>query len=69
VGTTRGQAGSSANFIKIDQDYVVAGAKAALSEEKENKQRLIYCSSAGANTKSRLPYLHSKGMTEDRLSE
>ena len=42
LGTTRAQAGSAANFRKIDHDYVVSGARALLDSSKQ--QRLIYCS-------------------------
>ncbi|UZJ55573.1 hypothetical protein CBS101457_004893 [Exobasidium rhododendri] len=69
LGTTRAQAGSASNFVKIDRDYVLAGAKAALSTAEGNGQRLVYCSSSGANTKSFLPYLKSKGQTEEGLAK
>lgn len=45
LGTTRAQAGSAAQFRKIDHDYVVEGARALRDASKQ--QRLIYCSVRG----------------------
>lgn len=67
VGTTRAVAGSAAKFVTIDRDYVLASAKAALN--KTLTQRVIYCSAATANSKSRILYSQSKGLTEDGLGE
>lgn len=69
MGTTRAQAGSASNFVMIDREYVLAAAKAALLETQSSSQRLVYCSSAGANSASMLPYLKSKGLTEEGLGE
>ena len=48
LGTTRAQAGSAAQFRKIDHDYVVEGARALRDASKQ--QRLIYCSVRGRAT-------------------
>lgn len=66
MGTTRAQAGSMANFRKIDQDYVVDAAKAA--RRPEHKQRLVYLSVAGSSLSSHVPYYRSKAETEIRLA-
>lgn len=68
MGTTRAQAGSAANFVKIDRDYVLAGAKAAMTDESDESQRIIYCSSSGSNSKSSFLYMQSKGLTEEGLA-
>lgn len=69
MGTTRAAAGSADNFVKIDREYVLAAAKAALTDEKATMQRLLYCSSAGANSSSFFLYPKSKGLTEEGLGE
>ncbi|KAF7289485.1 hypothetical protein HMN09_01342500 [Mycena chlorophos] len=61
LGTTAKAAGSAAAFEKIDRDYVISAARAAKSE---SPQRLIYVSSAGANSNSHFLYPRSKGLTE-----
>ncbi|KAF8589600.1 NAD(P)-binding protein [Ramaria rubella] len=66
MGTYLATAGSTANFIKIDQDYVVNSAQAA--KRADHTQRLVYCSAVSANRSSYLPYSKSKGQTEDRLA-
>jgi oxidoreductase len=69
VGTTRAASGSADNFVKIDREYVLAAARAALTEEKSATQRLLYCSTAGANSSSFFLYPKSKGLTEEGLGE
>lgn len=68
LGTTRKAAGSEANFERIDRDYVINAAKQAKSPEPKNTQRLIYLSSAGANSSSPFLYPKSKGLTEEGLA-
>jgi oxidoreductase len=80
LGTNRKNAGSAEVFKKVDQDYVCTSyfrihlyiqvvdfAKAA--RNAQITQRLVYCSSWGANSSSSGLYLKSKGETEQRLSE
>ena len=57
LGTTRADAGSAAKFERIDREYVLAAAKAARSESNSTQQ-LLYCSSAGAGSRS--PFLYPK---------
>ncbi|KAH8096925.1 hypothetical protein DFH11DRAFT_1694382 [Phellopilus nigrolimitatus] len=67
LGTTRAAAGSAAAFEKIDREYVVNSARAAKTDDPAHKQRLVYCSSMGANANSHALYIRSKGMTENAL--
>jgi len=67
LGTTRGQAGSAAAFEKIDREYVVNAARAAKADSQQ-KQRLVYLSSGGANASSPFLYMKSKGLTENALA-
>ena len=64
LGTTMKQAGSRANFKKVDYQYVVALAKLAKSQ---GASKFLVISSMGANSKSRVFYNCVKGMTEDTL--
>ncbi len=45
LGTTKANAGSAEAFTKIDREYVLAAAKAARVEGKE--QAVVYCSVSG----------------------
>jgi len=64
LGTTRAQAGSAANFEKIDREYVVNACKAAKTDDPAHEQRVVYLSSSGANPSSPFLYPKSKGLTE-----
>jgi oxidoreductase len=64
LGTTRAQAGSAANFEKIDREYVVNACKAAKTDDPAHEQRVVYLSSGGANPSSPFLYTKSKGLTE-----
>ncbi|SCV74072.1 BQ2448_6504 [Microbotryum intermedium] len=66
LGTTRANAGSAANFIKIDREYVLAAAKFAKCDDKQ--QTLVYCSSGGSNSSAPFLYMKSKGLTEEGLA-
>ncbi|KAF8909457.1 hypothetical protein CPB85DRAFT_1307608 [Mucidula mucida] len=66
LGTTRAAAGSAEAFEKIDRTYGVNSAREARVEGLE--QRVVYCSSAGANADSSFLYPRSKGLTENELS-
>ncbi|KAF8328229.1 uncharacterized protein EI90DRAFT_2998225 [Cantharellus anzutake] len=67
LGTTRGNAGSWDNFVKIDREYVLATAAAA--RVPGLKQKIIYCSSFGAGSDKLLPYAKSKGLTEEGIAK
>ncbi|CAO3647490.1 unnamed protein product [Cunninghamella blakesleeana] len=77
LGTTRADAGSAENFIKIDQDYVVNSAKVIVEENPSNNSEseikspvhFLYCSSGGSNANSWFLYPRSKGQTEEKLKE
>lgn len=72
LGTTRAQAGSAAQFERIDRQYVLNSAKAALLDNEEAQrigQRVLYCSSLGATSSSPFLYPKSKGLTEEGLGE
>jgi len=64
LGSTRAQAGSREAFRKVDVDYVVALARAALAA---GAQRFVVVSSAGADPRSRNFYLRTKGEMEEEL--
>ncbi|SCZ99182.1 BZ3500_MvSof-1268-A1-R1_Chr3-1g05860 [Microbotryum saponariae] len=66
LGTTRANAGSAANFIKIDRGYVLAAAQSAKCDDKQ--QTLVYCSSGGSNSSAPFLYMKSKGLTEESLA-
>ncbi|EEB87022.1 hypothetical protein MPER_15825, partial [Moniliophthora perniciosa FA553] len=57
LGTTKANAGSAEAFERIDRDLYLA-----------LKQRVVYCSSGGANPKSPFLYTKSKGLTEEGLA-
>ncbi|PWN50406.1 hypothetical protein IE53DRAFT_387281 [Violaceomyces palustris] len=67
LGTTRGNAGSAEKFERIDRDYVLASAKAALNPDHPSK--VIYCSAQMADSSSRFLYPKSKGLTEEGLAK
>ncbi|PAV19786.1 NAD(P)H-binding family [Pyrrhoderma noxium] len=66
LGSTRAAAGSFAAFEKIDREYVINAARAA--KDSEQRQRVVYLSSGGANSNSPFPYLRSKGLTDNGLA-
>lgn len=68
LGTTRANAGSAEAFERIDREYVLAAAKAALNSEQKD-QKVLYCSSFGVSAKSPFLYPKSKGLTEEGLGE
>ncbi|TDL26625.1 hypothetical protein BD410DRAFT_783713 [Rickenella mellea] len=68
LGTTRKAAGSAEAFEKIDREYVINSARAAKSNDPSHSQRIVYCSSGGANASSSMLYMRSKGLTENGLA-
>jgi oxidoreductase len=66
MGTTRAAAGSTQAFEKIDRGYVLTAAK-ALSKQGSGAT-LVYCSSRSSSSSSWVPYLKSKGLTEEGLA-
>ncbi|KAJ8092896.1 hypothetical protein PM082_023530 [Marasmius tenuissimus] len=68
LGTSRANAGSAEAFEKIDREYVLRAAKEAKSSDSSRPQRLVYCSSGGANMNSHFLYPRSKGLTEHGLA-
>jgi len=68
LGTSRAAAGSAEAFEKIDREYVLNAAREAKSDDPSHKQRLVYLSSTGANSKSSFLYPKSKGLTEEGLA-
>ncbi|TFK39753.1 hypothetical protein BDQ12DRAFT_711861 [Crucibulum laeve] len=68
LGTTKKQAGSAENFVKIDRDYVINAARHAKWEDSEVPQRLVYVSAASAETNSYFLYTKTKGQTEEGLA-
>ncbi|KAI9570865.1 hypothetical protein HD554DRAFT_2240611 [Boletus coccyginus] len=68
LGTTRANAGSAAQFEKIDREYVVRACEAAKTDDPAHEQRVVYLSSAGANPTSPFLYPKSKGLTELALA-
>lgn len=66
LGSTRREAGSDDEFYKVDVEYVLAFARAA---RKAGAQRFIVVSSAGADPRSRVFYLRTKGEMEQALAE
>ncbi|KAI8972950.1 hypothetical protein BDB01DRAFT_729783 [Pilobolus umbonatus] len=67
IGTTLSEAGSAKNFVKIDQGYVLNSAK--LVAEENRSRTSDSTPSSGANMKSILPYLRTKGETEEALKQ
>jgi len=67
LGTTRANAGSWENFVKIDREYVLATAAAA--RVSGLRQKIIYCSAFGAGSDKLLPYAKSKGLTEEGIAK
>ncbi|PWN36399.1 uncharacterized protein FA14DRAFT_114503, partial [Meira miltonrushii] len=68
LGTTRANAGSAEAFERIDREYVLAAAKAALHPDQQQNQKVLYCSSFGVSAKSPFLYPKSKGLTEEGLA-
>jgi uncharacterized protein YbjT (DUF2867 family) len=66
MGTTIAKAGSQEAFRKVDFDYPLAVAKAAL---KQGAQQYFLVSSIGADKKSTVFYARVKGELEDRLAQ
>ncbi len=64
LGTTKKVAGSVAEFIKIDHDYVIEAAQLA---KQAGCRTFIYNSSLGANPEANSLYLKTKGMVEANL--
>jgi uncharacterized protein YbjT (DUF2867 family) len=65
LGTTMKRAGSSAEFRRVDYDYVVGFARAA---QVAGVQHLSVISALGASTRSRAFYNRVKGEMEDALA-
>ncbi|THH16165.1 hypothetical protein EW146_g4425 [Bondarzewia mesenterica] len=65
LGTSLKNAGSKEMFEKIDREYVVNAAKAARTDDAN--QRLVYCSAGVADAHSYALYSRSKGLTEQAL--
>ena len=65
LGTTRRQAGSAEAFRKVDLDYVLAVARAALAH---GARTFVLTSSVGADAGSRFLYLRTKGEVEDAIA-
>lgn len=66
LGTTIKKAGSQANFRKVDYDYVLNVAKAALAS---GAKRFLLVSSLGASATSGIFYSRVKGETEDAVMQ
>ncbi|KAI0047391.1 hypothetical protein FA95DRAFT_1606088 [Auriscalpium vulgare] len=66
LGTSRKNAGSAANFEKIDREYVLNAAKAV---KTDGEQRIVYCSTNASNIKSSFLYSHSKALTEQGIAD
>jgi uncharacterized protein YbjT (DUF2867 family) len=65
LGTTRKKAGSKEAFLKIDVDYSLMLAKAAMKQK--NFEQFMMVTSLGANSDSPLFYNMAKGKLEDEL--
>jgi len=61
LGTTIKTAGSAEAFTKVDYEYTLAAAKAAI---KSGANTCIFISSVGANANSKNLYLRTKGKVE-----
>jgi uncharacterized protein YbjT (DUF2867 family) len=66
LGTTMKKAGSKEAFYRVDHDYVINLAKAAISK---GAQRFFLVSALGADKKSMIFYNRVKGEVERDLSE
>lgn len=66
LGTTIAKAGSQENFRRVDYDYPVTIARAALDA---GAQYLVLVSSLGADPEGRVFYLKVKGELEEAISE
>lgn len=66
LGTTRAAAGSAAAFRKVDLDYARAVAG---NVRRHGATRFASVSSVGANPRSRLLYLRTKGELEQTLRD
>ena len=66
LGTTIREAGSNEAFRQVDVDYVLAFARAARAA---GAQRFVVVSAAGADARSRVFYLRTKGEMEQGLAE
>jgi uncharacterized protein YbjT (DUF2867 family) len=64
LGTTIKKAGSQANFLKVDLEFVDGVAKWA---KQHNAEKLAFISSVGANAESNNFYLSVKGKAENAL--
>ena len=64
LGTTQAQAGSAAAFRAIDHDYALA---IATQVRRGGANRFALTSSLGANARSRLLYLRTKGELENAI--
>jgi uncharacterized protein YbjT (DUF2867 family) len=65
LGSTRREAGSNEEFYKVDVEYVLAFARVARAA---GAQRFIVVSSVGADPRSRVFYLRTKGEMEQALA-
>lgn len=65
LGTTIKQAGSQAQFRRVDYEYVLAFARAALAG---GVQHFLVVTALGADARSRVFYNRVKGELEDALS-
>ncbi|MCV2884675.1 NAD(P)H-binding protein [Aestuariibacter sp. AA17] len=64
LGTTIKQAGSKAQFKKVDHDYVVLAAQLAQAAQCK---RFVWVSSVGADASSSSFYLRTKGKVEETI--
>ena len=64
LGTTKKTAGSVADFVRIDHDYVIEAAQLA---KQAGCRTFVYNSSLGANASSTSLYLKTKGIVEENL--
>jgi oxidoreductase len=69
LGTTKAQAGTAENFVKIDKGYVLDSAKFIKELNPRKEIHYLYCSSRGSNAKSSILYLKTKGEIEEGLKE
>ncbi|GBC04207.1 hypothetical protein RclHR1_05570008 [Rhizophagus clarus] len=69
LGTTKAEAGSAENFVKIDKDYVINAAKLIKQQNPSVDIQFLYCSSTGANANSSFLYMKTKGEIERELAE
>ncbi|KAI9199641.1 uncharacterized protein BJ171DRAFT_427489 [Polychytrium aggregatum] len=65
LGTTRADAGSAENFVKIDHDYVLKSAQLYHAETEPGKpSHFVLLTSAGSNKCSYFLYPRTKGLLE-----